>query len=67
MDRLDLLINEAVRTGFTMDYLEALTSGLDNQAALRVIGNVSELPRYMKSNDNPYVSRSASAPSSESR
>ena len=62
-----MLIEEARNTGFTIDYLDALTQDLDNQAARKVIGNASGMPSYMKSSDNPYVFRNARAPSSESR
>lgn len=66
-ERIDLLIWGAAETGCTIDYLEALTAGLSLHAARRVIGNVSGLPAYMKSSDNPYVSRSAKAPSTDTR
>ena len=62
-DRLDDLINGALESGFTIDYLEALTAGLSSQARRKVIGNASALPKYMKSSDNPYVWRNAIAPS----
>lgn len=65
--RIDRLLEAARDTGFTMDYLERLTDGLSIQAERKVISNVSEMPSYMKSSGNPYVRRSASAPSSESR
>jgi hypothetical protein len=67
MERLDDLIAGARASGFTIDFLDDLTYGLSRQAARRVIGNASMLPSYRKSNDNPYVFRSARAPSSESR
>lgn len=67
MDRLDILIDGARRTGYTIDFLEALTQGLSNQACRRLIGNVSAMPSYMKSNDTPYVRRISSAPLSDSR
>ena len=65
--RIDRLISAANKTGFTIDYLEALTLGLSIQAERKAIGNVSAMPSYMKSNDNPYVRRNAKAPSSDSR
>lgn len=66
-DRLGMLIEGARRSGMTIDLLEALTQDLDIQALRKVIGNASAIPSYMKSNDNPYVFRSASAPSRDSR
>nr|WP_233544936.1 hypothetical protein [Pseudooceanicola sediminis] len=66
-DRVQLLIEAARKTGFTIDYLEALTAGLSLQATLRVIGNASAMPSYMKSSESPYVRRNAKAPSSDSR
>ena len=67
MKRIDFLRAAARRTGFTIDYLEALTSGLSRKAARKVMGNASSMPSYMKSSDNPYVLRSAIAPSIETR
>lgn len=67
MHRIDRLRFAANETGFTLDYLEALTSGLSIQAERKVIGNVSMMPSYMKSSDNPYVCRSAIAPSIDTR
>ena len=64
---IDDLIVGANTSGFTIDYLDALTVGLSRHAARRVIGNASSMPSYMKSNDNPYVWRSARAPSSDTR
>ena len=66
-NRLELLRSGAVASGFTIDFLEALTQGLSRQATLRVIGNASAMPSYMKSSDNPYVRRSARAPSMDIR
>ena len=66
MTRLDDLIDGAQASGFTIDFLEAITSGLSRQARLKVIGNASSMPSYMKSSDRPYVLRSASAPSTDS-
>lgn len=65
--RLNALIECAAKTGFTIDYLELLTSGLSSQAFLKLIGNVSAMPSYMKSSDNPYVCRKAIAPSMDMR
>lgn len=67
MSRIDLLRCAANDTGFTIDYLEALTAGLSRNAALKVIGNASSMPSYMKSSDNPYVFRNAIAPSIDTR
>ena len=41
--------------------------GLSLQALKIAVGNVSSMPKNMKSKDNPYVSRSLTAPLSESR
>ncbi len=65
--RLELLLKASRETGFTVDYLELLTRGLSRSACLRLIGNASSMPSYMKSSDNPYVRRNASAPSIETR
>lgn len=67
IDRTAELIDGARASGFTIDFLEALTQGLDSQALRKVIGNASSMPSYMKSSDNPYVFRSARAPSSDRR
>lgn len=66
-ERIQVLRTAATDTGFTIDYLEALTRGLSRQACLNVIGNASSMPSYMKSSDNPYLRRNASAPSIETR
>lgn len=63
--RIDALVAGAAKSGFTIDYLEAMTSGLSLSAALKVIGNASSMPSYMKSSDNPYVRRNAKAPSTD--
>lgn len=65
--RLDLIIRTASETGFTIDYLECLSSGLSRQACLRLMGNASSMPSYMKSSDNPNVLRKASPPSRDKR
>jgi len=65
--RLDALQEGARVSGFTIDFLDHLTAGLSLQAARKVIGNASSMPSNMKSSDNPYVRRSARAPSSDSR
>lgn len=67
MNRLDTLIRGARATGFTIDYLEALTAGLSIQACRKVIGNASAMPSYMKSSDNPYARRISSAPFNDRR
>lgn len=63
--RSEMLRLGAVDSGLTIDYLEWLTRGLSRQAARKVIGNASSMPSYMKSSDNPYVSRKERAPSIE--
>lgn len=65
--RIDRLARAASQTGFTFDYLEWLSRGLPRKAEVTLFGNMATLPQYMKSSDNPYVSRSASAPSMEMR
>lgn len=67
MPRIDRLIEEAEKTGFTVDYLEWLSRGLDRSSEAILFGNISTLPQYMKSSGNPYVSRSFRAPLSETR
>lgn len=64
---IEILVSGAEETGFTVDFLHSLTSGLSRQACLSVIGNASSMPAYMKSSDNPYVSRRAKAPSMDMR
>lgn len=64
-ERLQILRAAAKETGFTIDFLDYLTSGLSRQAARKVIGNASSMPSMMKSIDNPYVRRSKRAPGSD--
>ena len=66
-DRIDILQAGAAASGFTIDFLEALTQGLSRQELRKVMGNASSMPSYMKSSDNPNLRRKANAPSSESR
>lgn len=65
MQRFDYLIELSGNTSLTVDYLEALTVGLDNSALAILCGNASKLPKMMKSIDSPYVSRRAMQASSE--
>lgn len=65
-ERIDCLVDGADASGLTIDFLVALTQGLSRHALRKVIGNASSMPAYMKSSDNPYVSRKARAPSKES-
>lgn len=65
--RLDLLIEGARLSGFTIDALDYLSRGLSDSALRIFIGNASRLPSYMKSSDSPYLFRSASAPSNDTR
>jgi len=66
-EKIDALIAAAAASGLTIDLLEALTHGLSRQAFLKVMGNASSLPSYMKSRETPYFLRMASAPSSDRR
>ena len=66
-ERLDVLVEGAEQSGFTIDYLEWLGRGLSLQALRKLIGNASSLPAYMKSSDNPNAFRIASAPLSDRR
>ncbi len=65
--RLAILLCLADVFGRTLDYVEFVTRGLDVNALAILCGNASRLPQYMKSNDSPYASRRASAPSIEIR
>lgn len=65
--RLDLLIEGAQLSGVTIDALDYLSQGLSDSALRTLIGNWSSMPSYMKSSDNPYLFRSASAPSMDMR
>ena len=66
-DRIEELRKAARETGFTIDFLEGITQGLSRQAFLKVIGNASSMPSYMKSSESPYLFRNSSAPSKDSR
>ena len=61
MHRIEQLREGAAATGFTIDFLEALTQGLSRQALRKVIGNASSMPSYMKSSDSPYLLRKSKA------
>lgn len=65
-ERLDAVLKAATESGLTADLLEVLTQGLSRQAFLRVMGNASSMPSYMKSKDNPYFALRAKAPSRDS-
>lgn len=67
MDRIDRLMKLARETGLTVDYLEFLSRGLDRSAEAILFGNISTLPQYMKSSDNPYVWRNNNAPFNDTR
>ncbi len=67
MARVDKLIAAADASGFTVDYLEWLSRGLEAKAEAILFGNISTLPQNMKSSGNPYISRSLKAPFSEIR
>lgn len=66
-DRVDELAAAASASGLTIDLLDHLTDGLSSQAFLKVMGNASSMPSYMKSSDNPNTLLRARAPSSDSR
>lgn len=66
MEREEILIEGARRSGLTIDFLHDLTHNLSRQALRKVIGNASSIPSYKKSSDNPYFFRIAKAPSSDS-
>lgn len=65
--RLDLLIEGARVSGFTVDALDYLSRGLSESALRMFIGNASSMPSYMKSSVGPYLLRSARAPSTDMR
>ena len=65
--RLTQLIDLSDQSGLTVDLLEFLSRGLDETAFAIFAGNVSMLPKYMKSSVMPYLSRSRIAPSMEMR
>ncbi len=64
-DRLAVLIRMADQSPLSLDVLEFISRGLDDTALAILAGNVSTLPRYMKSKDTPYLSLSRMAPSME--
>lgn len=66
MTRLDILRRGAHSSGFTIDFLDTLTSGLSRHALRKVIDNVSSMPSTVKSSDSPHLFRKARAPASES-
>ena len=66
MIRVDDMKKAAKSSGLTLDILQVLSHGLSRQAFLRVMGNASSMPSYMKSSDNPYFVLRANAPSRES-
>ncbi len=66
-EKLDLLINASQVSGLTIDALYFLISGLDDSAVAILLGNVSMLPKYMKSRDVPYLACNRIAPSIEMR
>ena len=66
-ENLSILIEVAQTTGFSVDLLEFITRGLDDRAVAILLGNVSSLPTYMKSNDIPNRARIFNAPSIDIR
>lgn len=65
MDKVAEMQKAAQESGLTLDLLEHLTQGLSRQAFLKVMGNASSIPSYMKSSDRLYLVRNAKAPSSD--
>lgn len=59
------MIDAAIYSGLTVDALEFMARGLDENAVAILLGNVSNLPVYMKSREIPYRSCIFSAPSIE--
>ena len=66
-EKLEMILKVAHQSGFTVDSVLFLMSGLDDKAIAILLGNVSRLPKYMKSKEIPYLSRSRTAPSMEMR
>lgn len=52
-DRLDRLIEIADETGETLDDIVAAIGRIDHKDFMKVSGNLSLLPRYMKSKVKP--------------
>lgn len=65
--RIDELTKAAAYSGLTVDALEFVTRGLDDKAVAILLGNVSNLPVYMKSREIPYRDCIFSAPSIDTR
>ena len=61
------MINAAQASGLSVDLLEFVSRGLDDNSRAILFGNVSRLPKYMKSKDIPYLSTSRIAPSTDMR
>lgn len=66
-DQLDKLLDAARQSGMTVDALVCLTEGLDANAVAILLGNVSNLPKYMKSKEIPYRRSIFIAPSIDTR
>lgn len=60
--RVDLIIEAANQSPLSFDLLEALSVGMDAKALAILCGNASRLPQYIKSKDNPNLSRTFKAP-----
>lgn len=65
--RLDLLLHASYVSGFSLDLLELLSRGMDENSVRIFSGNVLNLPRNIKSSDTSYFSRILKAPLSDSR
>lgn len=62
---IDKMVDAAQISGLTVDLIEFLINGLEDTAIAILLGNVSNLPAYIKSSDTPNLSRIFSAPSIE--
>ncbi|WP_244271763.1 MULTISPECIES: hypothetical protein [unclassified Pseudovibrio] len=66
-ERFQLLLKGAQSSPLSFDLLEALSRNMDMSSLAILVGNASMLPKYMKSIEIPYRSRSFIAPGIETR
>lgn len=62
-DRLDMVIEAARASGFTVDAVYGVSANLDDISFRQLIGRLSTSPMYMYSNVIPYRRRNSKAPS----